>query len=545
LARAECGREFGKSRKALRKVPNSSEKLLRVLSVCSYTWAMRRLAFGPFVLDAPHGALTRDGRPVPVNDKGLRLLIALLRAPGELIDKRTLMDAAWPGMAVEESNLSVQIAALRKLLGAAHDGREWIATVPRVGYRFTGAVARGDGNNENQGAAEQRPLIAVLPFGIASEEQRKEYLADGITNDIITALSRYRWFRVVLRASILAERDAPVDIMQTAHTLGTRYALHGTVRHSAQRLRISAQLVDAGDGVYLWAERYDLALADVFAIQDEIAERVVAAIEPELLKSESRLAVARHTGNMTAWDLVRQGMWHFHKVTRDGHHMARELFRRACSIDPDLSKSHSWLGRVSAGIIAYGWTTDASADGREGISAATRAVALDPRDPYSHYAFAIVSCYAGSPDTAALAARGAIDLNPSFALGHLVLGMALLFGGDAPRAIALFERGLTLSPNDPQNVAWNILFAYAQLLAGEAVRARDSANRALALRPVFRPTFEALACCAAATGDRDAARKWLGRMRELDGPQSHFVAPMKGNNPEYDKYIAGLLSDIG
>ena len=168
-------------------------------------------------------------------------------------------------------------------------------------------------------------------------------------------------------------------------------------------------------------------------------------------------------------------------------------------------------------------------------------MALDPRDPYSHFAFAIISCYAGLPSTAALAARSAIDLNSSFALGHLVLGMALLFDGAGERAIAPFEHGLMLNPSDPQNVTWHILLAYAQLLAGEAVSARDSANRALALRPVFRPTFEALACCAAAIGDHARARKWLERAGELDGPQSHFVAPMKANVPDYDRLIARLL----
>jgi len=131
--------------------------------------------------------------------------------------------------------------------------------------------------------------------------------------------------------------------------LGARYALHGSVRYSTQRLRISAQLIDTKVGVHLWAERYDLALSDVFAIQDEIAERVVGAIEPELLKSESRLAVARHTGNMTAWDLVRQGMWHFHKVTRQGLRTARESFRHACTIDPDLPEVVARRG-ISQGI---------------------------------------------------------------------------------------------------------------------------------------------------------------------------------------------------
>jgi DNA-binding winged helix-turn-helix (wHTH) protein len=142
--------------------------MLHALPVCGYAGAMKRLAFGPFVLDAARGTPTCDSRPVPIHHKGLRLLNVLLGAPGEVIDKRALMDAAWPGTAVEESNLSVQIAALRKLLGAAHDGSEWIATVPRAGYRFTGAVSRGDERSAED--SEQRPLIAVLPFGNVSEE---------------------------------------------------------------------------------------------------------------------------------------------------------------------------------------------------------------------------------------------------------------------------------------------------------------------------------------------------------------------------------------
>lgn len=504
---------------------------------------MRRVTFGPFVLDPARGGLLRDGRSVPVNHKGMRLLHALLQTPGKAVDKATLMDAAWPGMAVEESNLSVQIAALRKLLGGSHDGREWIVTVPRVGYRFVGSVTGADDQEESIDAAAARPLIAVLPFGIVSEQSGKEYFADGITDDIITALARYRWFRVVVRGSAFALRDKVTDAGQAAHLLGARYALQGSVRYSTERLRISAQLIDTKDGAHLWAERYDLALSDVFAIQDEIAERVVGAIEPELLKSESCLAVARHTGNMTAWELVRQGMWHFHKVTREGHHTARELFRRACVIDPDLPEAHSWLGRVSAGIIAYGWSDDTIADGREGTDAATRAVTLDPRDPYSHYAFAIVSCYAGSANTAALVAKSAIHLNPSFALGHLVLGMAHLFDGEAERAIAPLRHGLTLNPNDPQNVAWHLLLTYAQLLAERPNEALDSALQALAVRPHFAPTFEALACCTTALGQIEDARRWVTRMKEVDGPESHFIAPVKANRPDYGKRLSQLLRE--
>ena len=273
--------------------------------------------FGPFMLDMDRGMLSREGRPVAVSQKGLLLLQAFLRSPGKILDKASLMDVAWPDLAVEESNLSVQIAALRKLLGTAHDGSEWITTVPRVGYRFAGPVAPQTAVAERTaGNAQPRPSIAVLPFAIIGEAD-KEYLADGLTEDIITALSRFRWFRVIGRSSAFTFKGKQTDVLQAARELGARYVLHGSVRQSALRLRITAQFIDASDGSNVWAERYDLEMADVFAIQDEIAERVAGAIEPELLKTESHLAAMRHTGNMTAWDLVRQGMWHFHKLTRE------------------------------------------------------------------------------------------------------------------------------------------------------------------------------------------------------------------------------------
>jgi tetratricopeptide (TPR) repeat protein len=151
-----------------------------------------------------------------------------------------------------------------------------------------------------------------------------------------------------------------------------------------------------------------------------------------------------------------------------------------------------------------------------------------------------VSCYTGSANTGALAAQSAIDLNPSFALGHLVLGMARLFDGDASRAVAPLRHGLTLNPNDPQNVAWHILLAYAELLSDMLDKALESANRALALRPVFGPTFEVLCCCIMALGRHDDARQWGKRLKEVDGPEGRLIEPIRANQPEYDKRIAEL-----
>ena len=377
------------------------------------------LTFGPFILDRQSGRLLREGRPVAVSSKGLQLLGTLLGSPGRVMTKTELMQAAWGDAAVEESNLSVQIAALRKQLGPTPDGGEWIATTPRVGYRFIGlpgtAPAESAGASETSLAERQdRPSIAVLPFANLSGEKEQEYLADGITEDIITALTRFRWFFVIARNSSFAYKGRSLDAKQVAQELGVRYLLEGSVRKSSDRVRISAQLVDAISANQIWAERYDLALTEVFAVQDEIAERVAGAIEPELLKTEGAQSVARHTGNMTAWDLVRRGTWHFHHVTRENHLKARELFRQACKLDPEVPEAHIWLARVSAGLVFYGWSENSVTDLQEGTEAALRAIHLDERNPYAHYALAIVSVFSERFEQSINAARQGDRNQPQF-----------------------------------------------------------------------------------------------------------------------------------
>ena len=337
-----------------------------------------KFVFGPFVLDVQRGTVVRDGRPVAVSSKGRLLLQTFLRAPGHALTKADLMRAAWSDATVEESNLSVQIAALRKQLGPAPDGGDWIATVPRVGYQFVGGIAAHSATHADDAMkapadSEHRPSIAVLPFINVGGEKEQDYLADGITEDIITALTRFRWFFVIARNSSFAYKEKSIDAKLVARELGVRYLLEGSVRKSGQRVRISAQLVDAELGNHIWAERYDLEFTEVFAVQDAIAERVAGAIEPELLKTEGAQAAARHTGNMTAWDLVRRGTWHFHHVTRENHLKAGELFREACQLDPELPEAHIWLARVSAGVIAYGWSDNPADDvpGRSCLSPAS------------------------------------------------------------------------------------------------------------------------------------------------------------------------------
>ena len=506
--------------------------------------ARRLFAFGPFTLDTERGALLRDGRPVDIGHRALGVLHALLKGNGQVVTKAQLIDFAWPGAVVEESNLSVQIAALRKLLGVAPGGTDWIATVSRIGYRFTGTLAITEAADD--GAADAltpKPSLAVLPFENLSNDADQEYLADGITEDIIAALSRFTWFYVTARNAAFAFKHKATR--EVAQTLGVRYILTGSVRKSGNRVRIAAELADARSAVQLWADRYDFELGELFSVQDQITEQVVGAIEPELLKNESAHAVAR-TGarDMTGWDLVHQGTWFFHQVTRSTHFRARELFRAACKADPQLAEAHAWLARVDAGIVAYGWSDDEAADLREGVNAALTAVQLDDRNPYSHYALAISSVFAGEFDQAIRAAERATELSPSFALGHLVLGMGRLFSGDAPRAVACLERGLRLNPHDPQNFVWHNVLAMALFFEAKFENALRQAMDALRTRPNWQPAMATVICCYQAMQQSDTAREWVERLARGDG-SADALAPLWRANAAWREQIKLLLTQAG
>ena len=505
-----------------------------------------QFAFGPFILDDQRGILIREGRPVALSSKGLKLLQALVASPGQVLTKAALMQAGWGDAVVEESNLSVQMAALRKQIGPTADGGEWIATIPRVGYRFVGSPANEssgpkEGSNASPTEREHRPSIAVLPFANLSGLKEQEYLADGITEDIITALTRFRWFFVIARNSSFAYRHKLLDPKQIAQELGVRYLLEGSVRRSSQRVRISAQLVDAASAKHIWAERYDLELTEVFAVQDEIAERVAGAVEPELLKTEGAQAAARHTGNITAWDLVRRGTWHFHQVTRENHLKAQELFVQACKLDPELPEAQIWLARVSAGVVPYGWSENPAVDLQQGMDAALKAVHLDERNPYSHYALAIVSVFSKRFDQSISATRKAIEISPSFALGHFVLGMALLFGGRASEAVAPVEYGLKLSPYDPQNFVWFNVLALARLFSGRAEAGLEAAARALQVRLNWWTSLEVLICCYAALGKWDEARRCAHEMSGVTRLPGDVLAPLKAYNPKWADQMKNAL----
>lgn len=508
----------------------------------------KRFAFGPFLLDAARGTLTRDGSALAVGQRGLRILQALLDADGDVVPKAALMALAWPGLVVEDSNLSVQVAALRKLLGSPTAGTDWIVTAPRIGYRLVGATVVEDAILQpmEPGAADHggRPTIAVLPFTNLSDESAQEYFADGVTEDIIAALTRFRWFSVTGRNASHVYKVKRADAKIAARELGVRFLVEGSVRKLGERVRISAALVDALGGQCLWADHhdYDFGIPDAFDVQDTIAQQVAGAIEPELLKSVGGLAAHRRSGSVTGWDLVAQGSWFFHHVTKPTHIKARELFRQAGQVDAELTEARLWLGRVNAGLVAYGWSESPAEDLREGLAAALQAVQMDEKNPYAHYALAIVNVYSESFTLAIRSAEKAIELSPSFALGHLVHGMASLFSGSAGEAVVSLERGLRLNRYDPQNFIWYNVLALAYLFTDQAEEALRRAVAALKIRPTWRSSMQTAAACCAAIGNADAARHWLHQVASLPGTPGDELQPLWRSNPLWADEVHRLLA---
>src|SRR5258708_5777897 len=299
-------------------------------------------AFGPFILDMQRGRLLQKGQPVAVSSKGLQLLEALLGSPGRVLTKAELMRAAWGDTAVEESNLSVQIAALRKQLGSTAEGGDWITTIPRVGYRFVELPAQVSTEGIAEASSppverEHRPSIAVLPFANLSGDPEQEYFADGVVEDIITALSRFRNLFVIARNSSFTYKGHAIDVKRVGRELGVRYVLEGSVRKAGQRVRITAQLIDALSGTHLWADRFDGSLEDVFELQDKVAISVAGVIEPTLQAAEIRRSSARPTSDLTAYDFYLRALPHQFSFASDRNTLVLDLLGRTIDREPHYS----------------------------------------------------------------------------------------------------------------------------------------------------------------------------------------------------------------
>lgn len=303
----------------------------------------------------------------------------------------------------------------------------------------------------------KKPSIAVLPFNNMSNESEQEFFADGISEDIITELSKFRTFFVIARNSSFAFKNEKLTIRDVGIKLGVRYVVEGSVRRAGNRVRITAQLIDAIEDKHIWAERYDRDLEDIFAVQDEVTEAIVTAIEPQLATTERQRARRKPTENLDAWECYQRGLWYMFGYSRTDQ--ALHYFQRAIELDPEFGSAYAGIAYTYATQILLGASSNREDDLKRGVSAAETAISLDQTDPFAHFAQGRISIFTGDHEKAIVSFKRAISLNPNYALAHFGLAHGLWHAGRAAEALAHHDEAIRLSPQDP--ILWAFLASKA------------------------------------------------------------------------------------
>jgi TolB-like protein/Flp pilus assembly protein TadD len=361
-------------------------------------------------------------------------------------------------------------------------------------------------------ALPDKPSIAVLPFANMSGDPEQEYFADGVSEDIITAISKLHWFFVIARNSSFVYKGKAVDVKQIGSQLGVRYVLEGSVRKSGQRVRITAQLIDASNGNHIWADRYDGDLNDVFALQDRITNSVVAAIEPHLLEAESVRSQNRTPNDVRAWDLLMQASFLFWRLNKTDGDAAISILRRATQLYPDYAPAHSMLAFA---ILLLGYLGYIDVQANEAAALAARAAELDRNDPWAYVALGFAAFTERHTDESIAHFQRALNLNPNFAAAHGYLGWTLSFDGQSDKAIVHSQTAIRMSPHDPQQVIFHGGLAAAHYLAGRYDEAINSALSVLRFRPTFNGARRLLVAALAQAGRLEEARKELERLKDF------------------------------
>jgi TolB-like protein/tetratricopeptide (TPR) repeat protein len=377
------------------------------------------------------------------------------------------MDAAWPGAIVEESNLTVQVAALRKCLGGAREKDKWIVTVPRVGYR----IMLGDGMIADGAAATAalagKTSIAVLPFKSMSIEPDQDFLTEGLTDDLITDLSKIPNLLVIARTSSAAFGGREVDARDVARQLGVRYLVEGGVRRTENRVRINAQLIDASNNAHVWGERFDRELADVFALQDEIVSRIVEALSGAL--PGTRQIVHRRTASLNAYELFIRGKAQIAQAS-ESTVSGRELLLGAVRLDPSFADAYAWLAHGQR--VAWIYASEPEALLRpSSLEAAERAVTLDPENADARWSLGLVLAYDGKLSEGIAEVEAALRLNPNHADAWAFMTDLMVLDGQPEKGIECAFHAFRLNPFPPPVYRW--FLGLAQYAAGryeEAVR---------------------------------------------------------------------------
>jgi TolB-like protein/DNA-binding winged helix-turn-helix (wHTH) protein len=468
-----------------------------------------RFLFGDCILDPTRRELSRGGEPVHVEPQVFDLLLHLIRNREQVVSKDDLLAVVWGGRIVSESTLNNRINAARHVIGDSGERQRFIRTIARRGFRFVGDVRQepigSQPNDESLAPAsgltkqpygvagdrqawlgerwecEGKPTVAVLPFNNMSGDPRQEYFSDGITEDIITVLSKHRSLLLVARNSAFAFKGDGSDARRIGTELRADYIVEGSVRKIGQCVRITAHLIETEGGRLVWAEQYDRKFEEILALQDEIARTIAARIEPGVGTVERLRAERKPPEALQAWDFFHLGMTHFYTFAAEDNREAQRLLRRATALDPKLAQSYAFLSyAIVLGMLYF----DANVDDEplnEAERLARKGVELDDQDALIRFIHGRVLLARGAYRDALAELQTALELNPSLPAVYCGLGDTLAYQGCYGEAIPYFEKAISLSPHDPQRWAFYSYGALAQIFARQFDKAFDWAQSATRL----------------------------------------------------------------
>lgn len=496
---------------------------------------MATILFGPFRLDTDARILFHGAEPTSLGQRAVEVLALLAQRAGAPVSKEALIEAAWPGLVIEDSNLTVQIAAVRRVLEDSAGGAGWIETLPRRGYRYVGPAVATNRSDPAAGlraspapTLPDKPSIAVLPFSNLGGDKDQDYFIDGMVDEIIAGLSRINWLFVIARNSTFAYKDRTVDVRQVSRELGVRYVLEGSVRKVQGRVRTTGQLIDASSGAHVWAERYERSSDDVFALQDEIALSVVGAIAPSLRRAEVNRVKRKRPDSLDAYDLVLRAQPDVDSGMPERVKRALPLLERSIALEPGYALAHGNAAMCHHCLFLRAGLEEAS---RAASIRHARSALVHGQDDALALTLAGFSIGMDGHDRAAAftALEAALAISPSSALTYILGSVILGWAGQAERAMEWSERGMRLSPFDPWAFAAFDAQAMSHFHRGRYDEACHAAYRSVQANPAHSITYVQLAAALARLGRLDEARAAAARVLELH-PEFRYGRQFAGVN---------------
>jgi adenylate cyclase len=480
-----------------------------------------QVTFDHYRLDLANEQVWQGTQLLPLTSKAFAVLRYLVEHAGQLVTKAELFDALWPGTAVSDGALTFCIVELRKALSDDAKAPRFIETVHRRGYRFIEKVVSSQQSvvsreDTEQGARSKEhgakielcsptpstqhpalspqeapalplpdnPSLLVLPFTTLSSDPEQEYFSDGMTDTLITDLSQLSGLFIIARHSAFTYKGKPVKVQEVSKELGVRYVLEGSVQKANNCVRINLQLIDATTNRHLWAERYDRELHDIFALQDEVTQRVVAALQVQLTRGEQAQLVRRNTDNFEAYDSFLRGWVYYFRYTKDTNTQARHMFERAIGLDPRYADAYALLGVTYWIEWVLQWSQNPAQSLERFAEFAHQALALDDSLPAPHAALGYVYLWKDRQYPQGIAElQKAVSLAPNNADVYFALVEGLNFAGRHAEALAPIHKAMRLNPHYPANYPFNLGWAYQG--TGQVEEALAAYKRAVNLNPDF------------------------------------------------------------